>query len=65
MGIFMGTVIIVSICCLAMSLSLLFSGKPFKKGCGNKPPGAPRCEACPKRDQHETDSKDTQGESSC
>lgn len=63
MGMFMGTVIIVSICCLAMSLSLLFAGKPFRKGCGSKLPGKSRCETCPKRDQYKPDSKDAKGES--
>ncbi len=55
MGIFLGTLIIVSVCCLVMSFSLLFSGKPFSGGCGSKPPGTPRCEACPKRDRLKPD----------
>jgi len=63
MGMFMGTVIVVSICCLAMSLSLLFTGKPFRKGCGSKLPGESRCETCPKRDQHKPGSRDAKGES--
>ena len=64
MGVFLGTLIIVSICCLAMSLSLLFSGKPFSGGCGSKPPGSPRCEACPKRKRHSRPPNNAEGESS-
>jgi hypothetical protein len=51
MGVFLGTLIIVSLSCLAMSFGLLISGKPFRGGCGNKPPGTPRCEDCPKKDR--------------
>ncbi len=49
MATFIGTVIIVILCCLAMGLGLVFTGKPLSGGCGKKVPGAPRCEACPKR----------------
>jgi hypothetical protein len=64
MDILLGTLIIISLCCLAMSLSLLFYGKPFKGGCGNKPPGTSRCETCPKRDRRKPDPNDAEGESS-
>jgi len=49
MAVFIGTVIIVGFCCLAMSLGLLLGGKPFSGGCGHRPAGTPRCEDCPKR----------------
>ena len=63
MGVFLGTLIIVGICCLAMSFSLLFSGKPFSGGCGSKPTGAPRCETCPKRNRHGRAATGPEGES--
>ena len=64
MGVFLGTLIIVGVCCLAMSFSLLFSGKPFSGGCGSKPPGSPRCDGCPKRDRHKPAPNEPEGESS-
>jgi hypothetical protein len=51
MATFIGTVIIVIFCCLAMSLGLVFSGKPLSGGCSKKAPGTPRCNACPNRDK--------------
>lgn len=64
MGEFLGTLIIIGLCCLAMSLGLLFSGRPFRGGCGMKPPGAPRCEGCPKKDRQTPAITDPEGESS-
>jgi len=64
MGMFLGTLIIVGVCCLAMSVGLLFSGKPFSGGCGSKPPGSPRCEGCPNRDRHKPALNEPEGESS-
>ena len=64
MGMFLGTLIIVGICCLAMSCSLLFAGKPFSGGCGSKPAGAPRCEGCPNRKRHGPGAAEPEGESS-
>ena len=49
MATFIGTLIIVIFCCLMMGVGLVFTGKPLPGGCGKKVPGAPRCEACPKR----------------
>jgi len=63
MGDFMGALIIIGLCCLAMSVGLLLSGKPFSGGCGGKPEGAPRCEGCPKRDRHQPAGTDPEGES--
>ena len=48
---FIGTVIIVMLCCLMMGLGLVFSGKPLSGGCGKTVPGAPRCNTCPKRNR--------------
>jgi hypothetical protein len=64
MGVFLGTLIIVGVCCLAMSFSLLFSGKPLSGGCRSKPPGSPHCEACPKIDRHKPALNEPEGESS-
>jgi hypothetical protein len=63
MGEFLGTLIIVGICCLAMSIGLLFSGKPFSGGCGHRPPGTPRCEGCPRKDRRRPDVTDPEGNS--
>ena len=49
MATFIGTVIIMILCCLMMGLGLGVTGKPLSGGCGNKVPGAPRCKACPNR----------------
>jgi len=46
---FIGTLIIVILCCLMMGLGLVFTGKPLSGGCGKKVPGAPRCKTCPNR----------------
>jgi hypothetical protein len=47
---FLGTLLIVILCCLAMGIGLLLSGRPLAGGCGSKPPGSPRCAGCPRRD---------------
>ncbi|MBT8047941.1 MAG: hypothetical protein HKN57_01075 [Xanthomonadales bacterium] len=65
MAIFLGTLVIVILCCLAMGMGLLLSGTPFRGGCGNKPAGSPRCEGCPKKDLHGTADTDKEGESRC
>ena len=64
MGVFLGTLIIIGICCLALSFSLLFSGRPLSGGCGGKPPGAPRCEGCPNKNRHRPATEEPEGESS-
>ena len=51
MATFIGTVIIMILCCLMMGLGLVFTGKPLSGGCGKKAPGAPRCESCPNQDK--------------
>jgi hypothetical protein len=52
MALFVGTLLIVLLCCLAMGLGLLLSGRPLAGGCGSKPPGSPRCANCPHRNSH-------------
>ena len=49
---FIGTLIIVILCCLMMGLGLIFTGKPLSGGCGKTVPGAPRCKTCPNRDKN-------------
>ena len=63
MGVFLGTLIIVGICCLAMSFSLLFSGKPFSGGCGSKPADAQRCQGCPNKNRRRLVADEPEGES--
>jgi hypothetical protein len=36
-----------------MGVGLLLAGKPLEGGCGKAPPGLPRCEGCPNRENHE------------
>lgn len=49
MEVFLGTLIIVIACCIAMSLGLILSGKPLRAGCGSKLSEARGCVACPNR----------------
>ena len=49
MATFIGTIIIVTLCCIAMGVGLLFTGKPLSGGCGRKLPLKLRCFGCPKR----------------
>ncbi len=59
MAIFLGTLIIVGLSCLAMSLGLLVADRPLSGGCGKKP----SCEACPRR--RGSACENTGGESEC
>jgi len=65
MATFVGTLIIVGLCCLLMSLGLIFSGNPLSGGCGKKAPGTPRCEGCPKRGESRVRQNHHEGESGC
>ena len=49
MEIFLGTLLIVIACCIAMGLGLILSGKPLPGGCGTQMPADTGCAACPKR----------------
>lgn len=49
MSLFIGTLIIVGLSCLAMGIGQIIEGRPLSGGCGNRPKGTPRCESCPKR----------------
>ena len=46
MDLFLGTLIIVIVCCAAMALGPLLSGKPLPGGCGKKLPGSEGCAGC-------------------
>ncbi len=61
MGTFIGTLIIVILCCLLMGLGLVFTGKPLPGGCGKNVPGKPRCKTCPNRNKRQAE--DLAGES--
>lgn len=60
---FIGTVIIVVLCCLALSLGLVFTGKPLSGGCGKTVPGTPRCKTCPNEDKIDLQDRHPAGES--
>ncbi len=49
MATFIGSLIIVTLCCLAMGLGLLLKGKPLCGGCGEKSADKLRCISCPNR----------------
>ena len=69
MQVFLGTLIIVALCCLAMGLGLILTGKPLAGGCGKQPAGGPGCGACPKRtgnhDCHRHAEGQAEGEAPC
>jgi hypothetical protein len=65
MAIFLGTVIIVGLCCLALGLGQMIAGRPLTGGCGKTKPGVPRCAGCPKRSHAETTVENHGGESGC
>ena len=54
MEVFLGTLIIVIACCIAMSLGLILSGKPLRGGCGSPLSESTGCEACPNRGKKKT-----------
>lgn len=54
MALFVGTLLIVLLCCLAMGVGLLMRGQPLTGGCGGKPPGAAACANCPNRKRNAT-----------
>ena len=63
MGIFLGTLIIVILCCLGLGAGWLLTGKPLSGGCGHKPGGAPRCADCPNKNRHRPAMTAPEGES--
>jgi hypothetical protein len=54
MEIFLGTLIIIIACCIAMGLGLILSGKPLKGGCGSQLSKSTGCVACPNRGKKKT-----------
>ena len=50
MGTFLGTLLIVTLSCLAMGIGLWLRGKPLAGGCSGGLPGATRCDDCPHRE---------------
>jgi len=54
MEVFLGTLIIVIACCIAMGLGLMLSGKPLKGGCGSYLSESTACVACPNRGKKKT-----------
>ena len=62
MTLFLGTLVIIGLSCLAMSLGVLLGGRPLAGGCG-KAPGAAQCEGCSKRRRHGAQETNAEGES--
>ena len=49
MALFLGTLLITILSCLALGLGLLLRGQPLSGGCGARLPGSERCADCPHR----------------
>jgi len=65
MGIFVGSLIVFSLCCLVMSLGLIIDGRKLSGGCGSDIPGKPRCDVCPKRNRSTITGCNAEGEHEC
>jgi len=61
MATFIGTLIIVILCCLMMGLGLVFTGEPLSGGCGKTVAGKPRCKTCPNRGKNTQQDKHLEG----
>jgi hypothetical protein len=53
MALFLGTLITVILCCLAMGIGLLLHGKPLAGGCRGGGSAIARCAGCPHREHGE------------
>jgi hypothetical protein len=51
MTLFLGTLLIVTLCCLLLGVGLLLRGQPLTGGCGTSLPGKDRCADCPHRNK--------------
>jgi hypothetical protein len=49
MALFLGTLLITILSCLALGIGLLLRGQPLSGGCGTRLPGSERCADCPRR----------------
>jgi len=47
MSLFIGTLLITILSCLAMGVGLLLRGRPLSGGCGARPRESERCAGCP------------------
>ncbi len=63
MALFLGTLLIILLCCLIMGLGLLLDGRKLAGGCGGKPPGSPGCADCPR--ERAAAEEGGRGESEC
>ena len=50
MRLFLGTVLIMFLCCLGLGLGQLLGGRPLRGGCNSGAPGGTRCAGCPHRE---------------
>lgn len=46
---FLGTLLIVTLCCVGLGLGLLLAGRPLRGGCSSHSKGEARCADCPHR----------------
>jgi hypothetical protein len=53
MALFLGTLLIVSLCGLLMGIGLLLHGKPLTGGCSGGGSAVARCAGCPHRESSE------------
>jgi len=49
MQVFLGTLIIMILCCLLMALGLIVTGRAMSPGCGMRTFGKAGCDSCPAR----------------
>jgi hypothetical protein len=57
-SLFLGTLLIVTLSCLAMAVGLLLRGKPMAGGCSGALPGGARCADCPHRERSDREESD-------
>lgn len=62
MALFLGTLLITILSCLALGLGLLLRGRPLAGGCGARLPGSERCADCPRRRAAEAGDEEPQGD---
>jgi len=49
MLIFLGTLLVMALCCVGLGLGLLLAGRPLQGGCNSHSQDDPRCADCPRR----------------
>jgi hypothetical protein len=62
MALFIGTLLITILSCLALAVGLLLRGHPLRGGCGARLPGSERCADCPQRKAAEAGDEEPRGD---